>query len=91
MKEMEIEGIEPNAMILTEFMGAYIRCGNVDQAYQVYEQIKQGDLKPDYITYDIMCRGLKKTGDFERLKVVMEDCAVAFPDDPPPFAKLTLQ
>lgn len=88
---MQEEGITPTAMILTELMGAYIRNDNIDRAYEVYEQIRQGEDKPEYIMYEILCRGLKKAGDFERLKIVMEHCAEAFPDSPPPFSRMVFE
>lgn len=90
-QEMQEEGITPTAMILTELMGAYIRNDNMDRAYEVYEQIRQGEDKPEYIMYEILCRGLKKAGDFERLKIVMEHCAEAFPDSPPPFSRMVFE
>ncbi|KAG0557953.1 hypothetical protein KC19_11G168300 [Ceratodon purpureus] len=90
-QEMQEEGIAPNAMILTELMGAYIRNDNIVRAYEVYEQIRQGEDKPEYITYEILCRGLKKAGDFEKLKIVMEHCGEDFPDNPPPFSRMVLE
>lgn len=90
-QEMQDEGIASNAMILTELMGAYIRNDNIARAYEVYEQIRQGEDKPEYITYEILCRGLKKAGDFEKLKIVMEHCGEDFPDNPPPFSRMVLE
>ena len=90
-QEMQEEGITPNAMILTELMGAYIRNDNIDRAYEVYEQIKQGADKPEYVMYEILCRGLKKAGDFEKLKIVIEHCGEDFPDSPPPFSRIVLE
>lgn len=90
-QEMLQEGIAPTAMVLTELMGAYIRSDNIDRAYEVYEEIKDGEHQPEFIMYEILCRGLKKAGDFERLKIVMEDCSQAFPDTPPPFSRIVLE
>lgn len=88
---MQEEGIIPNAMILTELMGAYIRNNNMARAYEIFEEIKQGEHEPEYIMYEILCRGLKKAGDFEKLKIVMEDCSQAFPDYPPPFSRMVFE
>lgn len=90
-QEMQGEGITPNSMILTELMGAYIRNENMARAYEIYEQIRQGEDKPQYIMFEILCRGLKKGGDFEKLKVVMDHCAEAFPDNPPPFSRMVME
>lgn len=90
-KELQEEGLKPDAMILTELMGSYIRYGNVPRAYEVYEEIKRNDFKPEQITFELMCRGLKKSGDFERLKIVMDDCAEAFPNNPPPFSRIVIE
>lgn len=90
-QQMQEEGLAPNAMILTEMMGAYIRNNNITRAYEIFEEIEQGGHQPEYVMYEILCRGLKKAGDFEKLKIVMEACERRFPDSPPPFSKMVME
>lgn len=74
-------------MILTELMGAYIRCDKVPHAFELYQEMKSSEPQLEKVTYEILCRGLKKARDFEHLQIVIDDCRQAFPGLVPPYSK----
>jgi len=86
-KDLQDEGLKPDAMILTELMGAYIRCDKVPRAFELYQEMKSSELQLEKVTYEILCRGLKKARDFEHLQIVIDDCRQAFPGLVPPYSK----
>jgi pentatricopeptide repeat protein len=86
-KDLQDEGLKSDAMILTELMGAYIRCDKVPRAFELYQDMKSSGLQLEKVTYEILCRGLKKARDFEHLQIVIDDCRQAFPGLVPPYSK----
>lgn len=63
--EMEREGLEHNARVYTEMIGAYFHVGMVEKAIKMYGVMKESGCMPDKLAFAILINGLEKAREEE--------------------------
>lgn len=63
--EMEREGLEYNARVYTEMIGAYFQVGMVEKAMEMYGVMKESGCMPDKLAFAILINGLEKAREEE--------------------------
>lgn len=63
--EMEREGLEHNARVYTEMIGAYFQVGMVEKAMEMYGVMKESGCMPDKLAFAILINGLEKAREEE--------------------------
>lgn len=72
-KEMMGKKIRPGMAHLHCFIREFSRIGKMDSALQVYNMVKQLNLKPNLQTMDTLLRGYDMSNDFQGKKIILKE------------------
>lgn len=74
LKDLKVEGLPSDGLLLTEVMTAYLECGMLPQAMETFEEMRQGSCPPDRPAFVVLLKYLKKMGKKELRAKVKKEC-----------------
>lgn len=73
--ELKREGLEPDARVYAEIIGAYFNVDMVEKAMEIYELMMSSGCVPDNLVLTILIRNLGKRGEEELVARIKKECA----------------
>eukprot|EP00250_Pteridium_aquilinum_P007580 c17257_g1_i1 orf=654-1517(+) len=74
LKDLKVEGLPPDGLLLTEVMTVYLECGMLPQAMETFDSMRQGSCPPDMPAFKVLLKYLKKMGKKQLREKIRKEC-----------------